>query len=36
MNILQKNDLKMLIVALVIYAVIMGLTSAGISMPSGS
>ena len=29
MNILQKNDLKMLIVALVIYAVIMGLTEAG-------
>ena len=29
MNILQKNDLEMLIVALVIYAVIMGLTEAG-------
>ena len=29
MNIVQKNDLKMLIVALVIYAVIMGLTEAG-------
>ena len=29
MNILQKNGLKMLIVALVIYAVIMGLTEAG-------
>ncbi|WP_311641340.1 branched-chain amino acid ABC transporter permease [Selenomonas noxia] len=29
MNILQKNDLKMLIAALVIYAVIMGLTEAG-------
>jgi branched-chain amino acid ABC superfamily ATP binding cassette transporter, permease protein len=29
MNILQKNDLKMLIVALVIYAVIMRLTEAG-------
>ncbi|ERJ90468.1 branched-chain amino acid ABC transporter permease [Selenomonas sp. oral taxon 892] len=29
MNILQKNDLKMLIVALVIYGIIMGLTSAG-------
>lgn len=29
MNILQKNDLKMLIVALVIYAVIMGLTEVG-------
>ena len=29
MNILQKNDLKMLIVALVIYAVIMGLTETG-------
>ena len=29
MNILQKNDLKMLIVALGIYAVIMGLTEAG-------
>ena len=29
MNILQKNDLKMLVFALVIYGIIMGLTSAG-------
>ena len=29
MNLLQKNDLKMLVFALVIYAIIMGLTSAG-------
>jgi len=29
MNLLQKNDLKMLVFALVIYGVIMGLTSAG-------
>ena len=29
MNILQKNDLKMLVLALVIYGIIMGLTSAG-------
>ena len=29
MNSLQKNDLKMLVFALIIYAVIMGLTSAG-------
>ena len=29
MNLLQKNDLKMLVFALVIYGIIMGLTSAG-------
>ena len=29
MNLLQKNDLKMLVLALVIYGIIMGLTSAG-------
>ena len=29
MNVLQKNDLKMLVFALVIYGIIMGLTSAG-------
>ena len=30
MNLLQKNDLKMLVFALVIYGIIMGLTSAGV------
>ena len=29
MNSLQKNDLKMLVFALVIYGIIMGLTNAG-------
>ena len=30
MNVSQKNDLKILIFALILYAVIMGMTSAGL------
>ena len=30
MNLLQKNDLKMLVFALIVYGIIMGLTSAGV------